>query len=206
MYGANRKGDNLYSDSLVALDPDTGALKWHFQFTPHDVHDWDATHTPILIDDTIDGTPRKLVAVANRNGFFYTLDRVTGKFLRARAYTKATWATHIDEQGRPVLVPNMDPSADGHPRLPERHRRHQLAFAVVQPDHPPDVLLQQRTVRHVHGRRRSRAAASCRTSLHRQRLLPRSRRARRGRGPRGRSQDRRHPLGVPAVLRLVGRA
>ena len=113
MYGANRRGDNLYSDSLVALDPDTGTLKWHFQFTPHDVHDWDATHTPILIDETIAGTPRKLVAVANRNGFFYTLDRVTGQFLRARSYTKVTWATHIDERGRPVLVPNMDPSAEG---------------------------------------------------------------------------------------------
>ena len=113
MYGANRKGDNLYSDSLVALDADTGSLKWHFQFTPHDVHDWDATHTPILFDETIAGTPRKLVAVANRNGFFYVLDRVTGKYLRARAYTKVTWATGIDESGRPVLVPGMDPSAEG---------------------------------------------------------------------------------------------
>jgi alcohol dehydrogenase (cytochrome c) len=113
MYGANRKGDNLYSDSLVALDADSGTLKWHFQFTPHDVHDWDATHTPILIDETIGGTPRKLVAVANRNGFFYVLDRVTGKYVRARAYTKVTWATGIDESGRPVLVPGMDPSAEG---------------------------------------------------------------------------------------------
>ena len=93
--------------------PTPARLKWHFQFTPHDVHDWDATHTPILIDETIAGTPRKLVAVANRNGFFYTLDRVTGQFLRARSYTKVTWATHIDERGRPVLVPNMDPSAEG---------------------------------------------------------------------------------------------
>jgi len=90
MYGANRLGDNLYSDSLVALDPDTGALKWHFQFTPHDVHDWDSTHTPILIDETIAGRPRKLVAVANRNGFFYVLDRATGAFLLARPYTQVT--------------------------------------------------------------------------------------------------------------------
>ena len=85
MYGANRLGDNLYSDSLVALDPDTGTLKWHFQFTPHDVHDWDSTHTPILFDDTIAGRPRKLVAVANRNGFFYVLDRVTGAYLLGEA-------------------------------------------------------------------------------------------------------------------------
>src|SRR4026207_1080183 len=88
MYGANRLGDNLYSDSLVALDPDTGTLKWHFQFTPHDVHDWDSTHTPILFDDTIAGQPRKLVAVANRNGFFYVLDRVTGADLLRRADPK----------------------------------------------------------------------------------------------------------------------
>ena len=113
MYGPNRLGDNLYSDSLVALDPDTGALKWHFQFTPHDVHDWDSTHTPILIDETIAGRPRKLVAVANRNGFFYVLDRVTGAFLLARPYTQVTWAKEIDANGRPVLVPNTDPSAEG---------------------------------------------------------------------------------------------
>jgi alcohol dehydrogenase (cytochrome c) len=113
MYGANRLGDNLYSDSLVALDPDTGTLKWHFQFTPHDVHDWDSTHTPILIDETIAGRPRKLVAVANRNGFFYVLDRVTGAYLLGRPYTQVTWAKEIDADGRPVLLPNTDPSAEG---------------------------------------------------------------------------------------------
>ena len=113
MYGANRLGDNLYSDSLVALDPDTGALKWHFQFTPHDVHDWDSTHTPILIDETIAGRPRKLVAVANRNGFFYVLDRATGAFLLARPYTQVTWAKEIDANGRPVVLPNTAPTAEG---------------------------------------------------------------------------------------------
>ena len=113
MYGANRLGDNLYSDSLVALDPDTGTLKWHFQFTPHDVHDWDSTHTPILFDDTIAGQPRKLVAVANRNGFFYVLDRVTGAYLLGRAYTKVTWAKEVDANGRPVVLPGTDPTAEG---------------------------------------------------------------------------------------------
>ena len=113
MYGANRLGDNLYSDSLVALDPDTGTLKWHFQFTPHDVHDWDSTHTPILFDDTIAGQPRKLVAVANRNGFFYVLDRVTGAYLLSRAYTKVTWAREVDANGRPVVLPGTDPTAEG---------------------------------------------------------------------------------------------
>jgi alcohol dehydrogenase (cytochrome c) len=114
MYGANRLGDNLYSDSLVALDADTGALKWYFQFTPHDVHDWDSTHTPILFDETIGGTPRKLVAVANRNGFFYVLDRVTGAFVLGNPYTEVTWAKkELDARGRPVLVANMEPSAEG---------------------------------------------------------------------------------------------
>jgi alcohol dehydrogenase (cytochrome c) len=113
IYGANRKGDNLYSDSLVALDPDTGKLKWHFQFTPHDVHDWDSTHVPVLIDQSLDGKPRKLVAVANRNGFFYLLDRTDGKFLLAKPYTEVTWAKGIDDSGRPVVLPNTEPTAEG---------------------------------------------------------------------------------------------
>jgi alcohol dehydrogenase (cytochrome c) len=113
MYGANRAGDNLYSDSLLALDADTGTLKWYFQFTPHDVHDWDSTHTPILFDDTIAGRPRKLVAVANRNGFFYVLDRVSGAYLIGRPYTQVTWAKELDANGRPVVLPNTDPTPEG---------------------------------------------------------------------------------------------
>ena len=113
MYGANRLGDNLFSDSLVALDPDTGTLKWYFQFTPHDVHDWDSTHTPVLFDDTIAGSPRKLVAVANRNGFFYVLDRVTGAYLLGRPYTQITWAKELDANGRPIVLPNTGPSPEG---------------------------------------------------------------------------------------------
>ncbi len=113
LYGHNREGDNLYSDSLVALDADTGALRWYFQFTPHDVHDWDSTHVPVLIDDTINGQPRKLVAVANRNGFFYLLDRTNGKFLLAKPYTEVTWARGIGADGRPILLPGSDPTAEG---------------------------------------------------------------------------------------------
>jgi alcohol dehydrogenase (cytochrome c) len=113
MYGANRAGDNLYSDSLLALDPDTGTLKWHFQFTPHDVHDWDSTHTPVLFDETVAGQPRKLVAVANRNGFFYVLDRVTGAYLVGRPYTQVTWAKELDASGRPVVLPGTDPTPEG---------------------------------------------------------------------------------------------
>ncbi len=113
MYGADRRGDNLYSDSLVALDPDTGKLKWYFQFTPHDVHDWDSTHVPVLIDETIGGKPRKLVAVANRNGFFYVLDRTDGKYLFAKAYTEVTWASGIGADGKPIELPNSAPTAEG---------------------------------------------------------------------------------------------
>ena len=80
-YGENRPGDNLYTASLVALDADTGKLKWHYQFTPHDTHDWDANQIPVLADITIGGRPRKVVMLANRNGFFYVLDRATGEFL-----------------------------------------------------------------------------------------------------------------------------
>jgi alcohol dehydrogenase (cytochrome c) len=113
IYGPNRLGDNLYSDSLVALDPDTGKLKWHFQFTPHDVHDWDSVHVPVLIDQTFEGQPRKLVAVANRNGFFYLLDRTNGKFLLGKPYTEVTWAKGVDANGRPIVLPNTDPTAEG---------------------------------------------------------------------------------------------
>ena len=80
--GDVRKGDNLYSDSLIALDPDTGAKKWHFQYTPHDMNDWDSTQTPSLVDATVQGQPRKMVVLANRNGFYYALARIKGKLKR----------------------------------------------------------------------------------------------------------------------------
>ncbi len=111
--GEAREGDNLYSDSVVALNADTGELKWHFQFTPHDVHDWDATQIPILIDIEFDGRPRKLLLFPNRNGFFYVLDRVTGEFLRGTAFAKQTWAERIDENGRPIRIPGMLPNEEG---------------------------------------------------------------------------------------------
>ena len=78
--GEVRRGDNLYSCSVIALDADTGKIKWHFQFTPHDLHDWDSNQIPVLFDDTINGGARKLLAVANRNAFYYVLDRETGNF------------------------------------------------------------------------------------------------------------------------------
>jgi alcohol dehydrogenase (cytochrome c) len=111
--GDVRKGDNLYSDCLLALDPDTGVKKWHFQYTPHDMNDWDSTQTPILADGMVAGQPRKMVVLANRNGFYYSLDRVTGKFIAGQPYVKQTWATGLDEAGRPMRIPGVEPSMEG---------------------------------------------------------------------------------------------
>ena len=102
---AQRPGDNLYTNTLVALDADTGALKWHFQFTPNDGYDWDAIQVPVLVDGTFRGTPTKMVMAANRNGFFYVLDRVTGKFLMGKPFVKVNWASGLDANGRPILTP-----------------------------------------------------------------------------------------------------
>jgi alcohol dehydrogenase (cytochrome c) len=113
MDGDVRRGDNLYSGSVVALDADTGKLKWHYQFTPHDVHDWDAISDPVVVDLTLDGKSVKAVIQANRNGFFYALDRTTGKVLRAKPYTKVTWADGIGADGRPHLIPGQDPTEEG---------------------------------------------------------------------------------------------
>jgi alcohol dehydrogenase (cytochrome c) len=111
--GDQRPGDNLYTCSLVALDAGTGKLRWHFQFTPHDTHDWDSTHVPMLIDGAVRGAPRKLVAGANRNGFYYLLDRATGEFILGTPYAKQTWAKGLDDRGRPQVIPNMEPSEAG---------------------------------------------------------------------------------------------
>lgn len=111
--GDPRPGDDLYTDSVVALDPDTGKLKWYFQFTPHDLNDYDATETPVLIDAVYQGQPRRLFAEANRNGFFYILDRTNGKFLSAVPFSKTlNWAKGIDKQGRPIRT-GLIPSAEG---------------------------------------------------------------------------------------------
>ncbi len=111
--GTTRLGDNLYTCSVLALDPATGKLKWYFQFTPHDVHDWDATETPVLIDAEVRGRPRKLMIHADRNAFFYVLDRETGEFLLGKEFAYQTWAKGIDEKGRPISLPNTDPTPKG---------------------------------------------------------------------------------------------
>jgi PQQ-dependent dehydrogenase, methanol/ethanol family len=111
--GDSRSGDNLYTASLLALNPDTGALKWYFQFTPHDLYDYAATETPILVDTAYNGTIRHLILQANRNGFFYVLDRSNGKFLRATPFVqKLNWATGVDASGRPIRTGRI-PTPEG---------------------------------------------------------------------------------------------
>lgn len=111
--GDSRLGDNLYTCSLVALDAETGKLKWHFQFTPHDTHDWDASHVPMIFDGVVAGKPRKLIANANRNAFYYVLDRTTGEFITGQAYVKQTWAEGLDAKGKPIVIPGTEPTEEG---------------------------------------------------------------------------------------------
>jgi len=111
--GEGRRGDNLYSDSLLALDADTGKLKWHFQFTPHDVHDWDSTEVPVLADGVVRGEKRKLVLFGNRNAFYYVLDRQSGQFLVGKQFARQTWAQGLDDSGRPIRLPNTAPTVEG---------------------------------------------------------------------------------------------
>ena len=111
--GDGRPGDNLYTDSVIALDPDTGKLKWHYQFTPHDEFDYDATQVPVLADIRWQeqGQARKVLMSANRNGVFYVLDRATGQFLKATPFTKVNWVNGWDAKGRPNRV--LSPTPEG---------------------------------------------------------------------------------------------
>ena len=109
----NRAGANLYTGSIVALNPDTGKMVWYFQSSPHDTHDWDSTQTPVLIDGEINGQPRKLLAQAARNGHFFLLDRATGKALVSSEYVKTNWAMGYDAKGQPIPNPAKDPQIDG---------------------------------------------------------------------------------------------
>src|SRR5882762_4739263 len=112
--GEGRAGDNLYSNSLLALNADTGKLNWYFQYTKHDEHDWDATQVPVMIDTG----SKHLIAQANRNGFFYVIDRASGKLLAANAYGKITWSDSKDAEGRPVANKGAKPTPEGHTVCP----------------------------------------------------------------------------------------
>jgi alcohol dehydrogenase (cytochrome c) len=113
LYGDNRQGDNLYANSVVALDADTGKLKWYFQATPHDTHDYDATQTPVLIDDVQQGVRRKLLVQGNRNGFLFVLDRVTGKNILTKPYIPTTWSSGVNEHGQPRPRQDLEPTKEG---------------------------------------------------------------------------------------------
>jgi len=111
----DRGGDNLYTDSALALEPFTGKMKWYYQFTPHDTHDWDATEPNVLVDASFAGQPRKLMLHADRNGFFYVFDRTNGKLLLAKPFVRRlTWASGIGGDGRPVMAPAGELSCPDH--------------------------------------------------------------------------------------------
>jgi alcohol dehydrogenase (cytochrome c) len=110
---SNRDGDNLFTASIVALNPDAGKMAWYFQSSPHDTHDWDSTQTPVLFDGEINGQPRKLLAQAARNGHFFVLDRATGKALVSSEYVKTNWSSGYDKNGQPIPIPAKHPQFDG---------------------------------------------------------------------------------------------
>ena len=112
--GELRKGDNLYTECMVALDADTGRLKWYFQFTPHDTADWDAVEIPVLVDAPFQGKMRKLLVQADRNGYYYVLDRTNGKFLHGAPFVASVnWAKGFTPEGRPILAPGVEPTLKG---------------------------------------------------------------------------------------------
>jgi alcohol dehydrogenase (cytochrome c) len=111
--GDVRPGDNLFTNSVIALHASSGKLAWHFQFTPHDEHDWDSNQTPILAEVSIKGTRRRVICWANRNGFYYVLDRATGEFLAGTPFVEQNWARGLDSAGRPILADPDEASSTG---------------------------------------------------------------------------------------------
>ena len=152
-----RPGDNLYTDSVVALDADTGKLRWHFQFTPNDTYDYDAVQIAVLADITWLGTPLRALMWANRNGFFYVLDRATGRFLSGVPFVKVNWASHLDERGRPVKRLSLPANRRGRAIRAEQIgiRRHSVRARGSSMCRHGKVLrvdLQERTTEYVPGR------------------------------------------------------
>lgn len=113
MAGQGRKGADLWTCSIVALNPDTGKLVWYFQGSPHDTHDWDNTETPVLFDAEIDGKPRKLLGQAARNGYFFVLDRTNGKSVVSKPYVPLNWSKGVDAKGQPIPDEKKEPTVDG---------------------------------------------------------------------------------------------
>ena len=191
-----RPGDNLYTCSVVALDADTGKLRWHFQFTPHDMHDWDANQIPVLADSPIDGRARKPLVTANRNGFYYVLDRATGEFLHGAPYAKQTWAKGLDAKGRPIVLPGTEPSPKGTLVWPSL----QGATNWFSPSYSPQTGLFYVPVREMGSYYyKTDAEYEAGTAVHGRRRASARRRGVRRR-PRARCQDRREGVGVPAAV------
>jgi alcohol dehydrogenase (cytochrome c) len=113
MAGQGREGSNLWTCSIVALNPDTGKLVWYFQASPHDTHDWDGNQTPVLIDGEFNGKPRKMLAQANRNGYFFLLDRTNGENLVSEPFANINWSLGVDANGSPIPNPAKEPRTDG---------------------------------------------------------------------------------------------
>ena len=111
--GDTRVGANLYTCTIVALNPDTGKLVWYFQSSPHDTHDWDMVMTPVFFDGTFNGKPRKMLAQAGKNGLFFVLDRTNGKALISEAFVPANWVKGYDDRGEPIPDPEKEPKPDG---------------------------------------------------------------------------------------------
>ena len=135
--GDARPGDNTWTNSIVALNPETGKLAWGFQATPHDTHDWDAAEVPVLVDGMFNGVPRKMMLQASRNGYFFVLDRTNGNNLKTMPFAAVNWANGVDKAGRPIPNRDKEPSRDGRLVAPERSRRHELSFAQLRSRHRP---------------------------------------------------------------------
>ena len=156
-YGQDRQGDNLYTSSIVALDADSGKLRWHYQFTPHDLHDWDAAQVPVLATLKLKQGMTKVVMQANRNGLFYVIDRATGKVLFARPFVQNAWATGVSADGRPV-VPN-----DLAGLMPASRTTAARRIFRRRPSTPPVNCFSSRHVRHAPSTRLVRRLSRLRT-------------------------------------------
>ena len=185
--GDDRDGDNLYANSLLALDRKTGRLKWHYQFTPHDLWDWDATQTSVVVDAEWQGRPRQLLLHASRNGFFYVFDRAVGTLLLGKPFVRnLTWASGIGADGRPIKVAGTGAERGGHQGVPVAGRRDQLVLAVVQPGHRALLRADVREVQHLYEDRRRRVGSG-------QAVSRRLAADRAGSGSAARAQGHRHP-------------
>ena len=158
--GDQRPGDNLYSDCILALDRKTGKLKWYYQFTPHDLWDWDSTETSVMVNADWQGTRRQLMLHADRNGFFYVFDRSNGKLLLAKQFLRnVTWASGIDDAGRPVKLPNQEPSAAGTKVCPSQDGATNWFSSVLQSRNRSVLFSDVRKVQHLSKERERRLAS-----------------------------------------------